>query len=390
MRVILSSEKFRGLNSLSYAIKGLVAIVLIIVALFTLQCREARRESPPKNGFERGVESISNPSHPLLRERLTLASLQKIGSDKEGQYIFVRPWKLAVDNLGRLFVLDLRDANIKVFDALGRFLWTIGKKGAGPGEFMSPVGMIFGQRSELAVYDHEIRRLTFFDMRGHYLRSSSTATFPIAIMSSDSRGNIYCSVPLLRYGEIKFELRKYDQSLENYTLIHSTDWAKNEGFQLFTRPLLGFFIDYQDRLVYGSPRGYELRVVDDRGVMQKMIKKAFTPLPIPKAEIEFAKKGFPADVHLAIPDHYAPFYALYGDDEGRIIVETCVHITGDKEHFFDVFDSAGKYVAVVTLGPHRECLWKNQRLYMIEEDDEGLPVIGVYSVDWTTGPGPMK
>src|SRR5690606_5522433 len=50
----------------------------------------------------------------------------------------IGPSSLAVDAAGRIYVADRKPVVIKVFDASGRFLHTIGREGEGPGEFRAP------------------------------------------------------------------------------------------------------------------------------------------------------------------------------------------------------------------------------------------------------------
>jgi hypothetical protein len=356
------------------------------IFLIADQSDETKQKIAVSEESAKGVIVIKNPLKPLFHNGMELILLQTISSDKNGQYIFIQPTILAADEEGQVFVLDTRDANIKVFNDRGQFLRMIGRKGRGPGELGLPVSMVIYKRSELAVYDAQARRLTYFSTKGEYLRSDSTATFSIAILSSDSRGNIICLVPIFRYGQLRFELRKYDSSLSKFDLIDATDWVKNDQFRLF-KGTASFFVTPQDSIVYGSPQNYEIRIFGDDGNLRKKIQKAYVPVPIPKSEIDHAIKGFPREMNVAIPNHYDPIYRLYGDDESRIFVETRMQITGSKKHFYDVFSSAGQYLTTITLRSHRECLWKNHKLYTIEEDEEGLPIIRVYQVNWAAQRG---
>jgi len=73
------------------------------------------------------------------------------------------------------------------------------------------------------------------------------------------------------------------------------------------------------------------------------------------------------------------------DEEGRIFLETYERVI-DKENFyyFDVFDSEGKYIAKVPIlvRLNSASVWKKNKLYTIEEDEEGFQVIKRYLVVW--------
>lgn len=58
---------------------------------------------------------------------------------------------LAFDASGRLYVADVQEPRIVVFDSTGRHLATIGRKGEGPGEFTAPTGPIIAADGSLYV-----------------------------------------------------------------------------------------------------------------------------------------------------------------------------------------------------------------------------------------------
>ncbi len=55
------------------------------------------------------------------------------GLDLPAEQMFAAPTDLAVGSKDRVYVLDSRDSNIKVFSMDGKFLTTFGREGAGPG-----------------------------------------------------------------------------------------------------------------------------------------------------------------------------------------------------------------------------------------------------------------
>lgn len=69
------------------------------------------------------------------------------------------------------------------------------------------------------------------------------------------------------------------------------------------------------------------------------------------------------------------------DDEGRIFVRSYEKVKDGEGFYWDVFDSEGKYIAKVPL-KMRPRVWKKNKLYTIEEDDEGYLYVKRYSVEW--------
>ena len=66
----------------------------------------------------------------------------RIGSvNGAGAATFGRIAALEVSSDGRIFVLEDQANELRIFDADGNHLQTVGGRGSGPGEFASPVGM---------------------------------------------------------------------------------------------------------------------------------------------------------------------------------------------------------------------------------------------------------
>lgn len=83
---------------------------------------------------------------------------------------------MAVDEDGRIFVLDAMLSRVSVFDRNGRFVRAIGRKGSGPGEFTRPHGDVMRAGNGIALAHDTIfvleQRLQAFDTSGTYLAST--------------------------------------------------------------------------------------------------------------------------------------------------------------------------------------------------------------------------
>jgi hypothetical protein len=60
-----------------------------------------------------------------------------------------------------------------------------------------------------------------------------------------------------------------------------------------------------------------------------------------------------------------------------------IQITPKKEDefFYDIFDQEGKYIYRVLL-KGRPRVWKNDKLYSVEEDQEGFQIVKRYQMNW--------
>ena len=86
-----------------------------------------------------------------------------------GKGVFSRPNDVAVDGQGRVYVNDSKESAIRVFDAAGAYLKTIGRAGQGPGEFNGYLQEI--EHSQGRLYALVMRSISVFDSEGVFIKS---------------------------------------------------------------------------------------------------------------------------------------------------------------------------------------------------------------------------
>jgi DNA-binding beta-propeller fold protein YncE len=99
---------------------------------------------------------------------------------------------------GRVVVSDTGNHRVSVFDADLKPLATSGKKGTGPQEMDSPVGIAAGPGGEFYVADVINRRLQVLDAKGAILRAirfPGWASWCEPYLAADSDGTLYISDP---------------------------------------------------------------------------------------------------------------------------------------------------------------------------------------------------
>jgi DNA-binding beta-propeller fold protein YncE len=82
---------------------------------------------------------------------------------------FAKPTGVAVDAEGNVFVTDLLNNRVEVFDADGGFIREFGKHGDGPGDFSRPKGIAVNSDGFVWVADAMLDRLQLFTPEGHLL-----------------------------------------------------------------------------------------------------------------------------------------------------------------------------------------------------------------------------
>lgn len=101
----------------------------------------------------------------------------RIGSVDDPQYALTQVLDVAIGPDSGVYALLWNDPKVHVFDKHGQFVATIGRRGNGPGEFMSPVRL--GWRADtLWVLDGAQNRLSLFAANGDFARSLASWNLP--------------------------------------------------------------------------------------------------------------------------------------------------------------------------------------------------------------------
>lgn len=115
-------------------------------------------------------------------------------ADGEGPDTFGQVRDLAVDAAGRIYVLDGQAQDIRVFDTLGHYVRTLGRKGGGPGELLAATGIAFAPDGHLWVVDPQAARYSVWDTAGTFLairRRPGAATSGRWRGGFDHQGHLY-------------------------------------------------------------------------------------------------------------------------------------------------------------------------------------------------------
>ena len=107
----------------------------------------------------------------------TLQEQLVIGDDEEApsEYLFYFPEIVRTDSQGNIYVKDALSAAVRVFDANGRYVTTVGKRGEGPGELREVFSMHVDGDDRIIVADRMSRRLTIFADMGKSFATKSLA-----------------------------------------------------------------------------------------------------------------------------------------------------------------------------------------------------------------------
>jgi len=122
------------------------------------------------NGQQTGID-ISNSLEITVNEKFVIgapSSSTLSGSLGDPENIFT-------DSKGKIYIADQGTMSIKLFDEKGSYIQEIGRRGRGPGEFLSIEYMFINDRDEFYVLDPNQFRVTKFNQSGEYLSTFNTS-----------------------------------------------------------------------------------------------------------------------------------------------------------------------------------------------------------------------
>ncbi|MDR3411499.1 MAG: SMP-30/gluconolactonase/LRE family protein [Formivibrio sp.] len=110
----------------------------------------------------------------LVYDADSFALLRRIGTGGKNHTLtspgdFAKPEGVAVDKDGNLYVADMLNARIEIFDADGNFIRTFGKRGDGPGYFAMPKGVAIDCDGHIWVTDSMQNRIQMYSPEGRLL-----------------------------------------------------------------------------------------------------------------------------------------------------------------------------------------------------------------------------
>lgn len=400
-------------------VRNLRNLILLPVALLALSsgCADSSRRGAVWDGtidtLPSGQVAVTNPPEPLrdagAEEGWTVTEDLRIGTlDDPGPYEFGQVTALDVDALGRIWVLEAQAKEIRVFDAEGRHVRTVGRAGGGPGEFGGPAHAAFGPAGRLWVPDPQNNRISIIDTAGAFVASHRIeggffmTPWPGGF---DDSGRYYLPVP--RMGEDGFGIGvvRYEATESGLTPLDTLsvpqDPEEREHFELTSgdggmrlMSAIPFAPGFRSFL---SPRGtmwglltgeFRMFELDANGDTLRTISTPYDPLPVTAADRQaareslnwFTEQGGKIDLS-RIPDTKPAAESLFVDDEGRIWVDRLTENPEGQE--YDLFDAEGRFLGRVSLPVPvpRVRLVRDGFLYGVTQDELGVPYVVRLRID---------
>ncbi|MCP4724805.1 MAG: 6-bladed beta-propeller [bacterium] len=114
-----------------------------------------------------------------------LEFVRKIGGldETDENYMLYMAINAAKDTEGNYYIMDRGNSRVQKYDGDGKFVLTIGTKGEGPGEFVTPIGIDIAGDNTLYVSDMSNRRFEHFDLDGNHINSINMSGGAFVLLS---------------------------------------------------------------------------------------------------------------------------------------------------------------------------------------------------------------
>jgi outer membrane protein assembly factor BamB len=362
-------------------VKLLILVVSLCVFMFFSSCEHRKSDWQGTIEKANGVTVVHNPIEPLYGEG-TCSILEEFSigmAEGPEVYMFSGIMDMAVDDDGNIYVADMQANHVRVFDQDGTYVRTIGGgRGQGPGEFMMLRGIQITHDGKLRALDRMKGMLSDFTLDGGFIVSTRIkgVTGTILSICFDSRGRSYLeSVKMNENNKMTVEITVYDSEFNLLKKI-----ASKEVLQSAVGSFLPWRLANQEYIVYGDNETYEIYILNPDFKLIRKIEKEYHPTEVKKEEVE-SRLGRPLKSSDVLPKYYPAYGHISADEEGRIYVQTW-ETTETGSYYYDVFDAEGRYLTRFIFLYQFKPIWKNGRVFTIESDDDGLPLIRCYKITW--------
>lgn len=351
-----------------------------------------------------GTVVVRNPAEGMwgegegwwLEEELRIGALEG-----EGPEVFGRVADLAVDALGRIYVAEGQAMEVRVFDAGGRHVRSLGRKGGGPGEFEDVSGLRWGPEGNLWVVDQRNGRYSVFDTAGVLVtshRRRAAGMFWPWPGGFDPEGRLVDvtfhrnrtvllryglglarvdTVPLPTYEGPRFELRDGERLI----MTTPVPFAPRLLWRFDPRGFVWFGIGDEYRL-------YQLTLDGDTA---RIVEREYEAVPVTAADRDsaveslkwFTDQGGKVDPG-EIPGQKPALSRFFADEVGYLWVEPALP-HGREEDLYDVFDPEGRYLGrigvPVRLDPSPRPIIAEDRIYGVHRDELDVEHVVVIRLD---------
>ncbi len=335
---------------------------------------------------------------PLRAQKIELRKIHEFGSEEIKAEMFFQVIDIEIDSAGNIFILDSGDNCIKKFSDNYEYLGEIRKRGQGPGEMMRPLDLEIGTDGNLYLNDLGNRRINIYDSELKYLKSMrleklERLSFDSIFVDKDSK------IIVLAFPKIAGDKYFYKFSLEGKflsafleTFHPSVPKLRSDEEMINFALLVSYFIA---RANVNHDRGliafthlmpenpYKVYVLNNNGdLLETMSRKIrdFNPEEQRENLLSRAIQTRPSIKEISI-------YRVHFTKENYVLIQRRHDIFKHgslvtTDYISDIFSPGGDLI-VGDLRTERILAIDNKNnAYMIQEKDDGIVRILVYSLEF--------
>jgi hypothetical protein len=360
-------------------------LAFIVLVFYLLHFAPITNISIAECEKEQNVQIVENPKEPLfLQGYSTSMTLEEDLSLRLSEETGIREVSfLGVDSEENIYVLDRAQAKLILFSRNGAEIRSFSKEQDSVNWPDEPRNFFITKKAEIIINDFIKRSLVFYSKEGSFLRSLPVGNLYVLDMDVNSEGNIIARVLPMDSGTYHSELAIFDCRMN---LLESLTYLEMPNLQEFNpfRPVSSWQLGKNDTIYYSFPENYEIKIFDAKGKLIKKITKEYDSVEITEEEKQKAKeKPVPAAVNYKFSLYHPAFQSFTVDEKGKIFVQTWEKSENPEGYYYDVFNPEGKFFARILI-KSRPRVWKRQKLYVVENDNNGFLCIKRYKVRWNS------
>ncbi|MEO8449773.1 MAG: 6-bladed beta-propeller [Gemmatimonadota bacterium] len=353
-------------------------VVLAASVLCLAGCRsepERPRTQPWKGTVDTlagGTVRVTNPTEGIWTEadRWHFVAERRIGGADSGAFSFGEIVGVAPAPSGDIVVADGATQEIRLFDASGRYLNTLGHKGKGPGEFADIIGLAWDPDARLWVADAgNSRYIAFRATGGDTLRTIPRrvpgALHPWVAGFGDDLNLYDAGAEPRADGGTDFAFYRIDPLMGTLFAklppltyrVARTALNGNAAPPVLSAliPRFTFAFGPNRYLWFGTTDRYEITQRTWLGDTVRIINMETQPISVTDAEKDSISQELTRTARLYarpwgrsdIPSVKPAFVRIFTGPDSTVIVQPSAS-PADEGRIFDVFDSSGRYLGRAT------------------------------------------
>lgn len=377
---------------------------------FSLVLMIAGCSSEPEIDIPEDIASLENLTvYPADTEPVFNMSLSPEATFGDTDDLFLGGWLAAkVDNNGRVFIADMQETQLHMYNPDGSYNRQIGREGEGPGEYRQ-IGTMRTDDQFLHLMDRGLNRITRYDLETFEVAGETSLTieqtegenfrypqdyyltgsekYLILVGSGFSAGVTDDSGRSI--GGLKLGWKGDSLSTESlFSFDPSEALVHREGGSIMVMSVpykRSSVISFQNnQLIHGWSEHFLFSVYDENGEYQRAIYYPYQNMPLDKDEIlemyeDRDEQWFSMVQNDDMPDMWPSWNTFTTDDEGRIWVERLVDDSDNT--VLHVLSNSGELLGTASWQRNRTIQdIKNGYLYSSEENEMGLREIVKYAV----------